>query len=89
MTQQFKFGVWILPVLIVSSLIAASVAQAAEVAAGSVYDETREAEVAQKARRRAYPGGLDESELKVQSQLIAPTRKMTPQTESAENSAED
>ncbi len=53
------------------------------------YDETREAEIAQKAKKRLYPGGRDEEELKVQSQLSTPTRKVAPQTEIKEESVEE
>jgi hypothetical protein len=56
--------------------------RAEEVVAGSVYDPEKENEALQRARRRAYPGGRDESDLTVQTQLPAPTRKMAPQAES-------
>lgn len=45
------------------------------------YDEVREAEIAMKAKKRLYPGGRDEEELKVQSQLATPARKLAPQAE--------
>lgn len=51
--------------------------------AGRHYDEAKEAEIDQKARRRLYLGGKDESDLKVQSPLITPSRKMTPTGEAA------
>ena len=57
-------------------------AYAEEVVAGSVYDQAKESEIQQRARRRAYPGGRDEGDLTVQPQLVAPVRKMAPQTES-------
>lgn len=54
-------------------------AQAQEsVLAGRNYDEAKEAEIAQKARKRQYPGGRDESDLKVQTQMTNPVRKMAP-----------
>lgn len=53
------------------------------------YDEAREAEIAQKAKKRLYPGGRDEEELKVQSQLSTPTRKVAPQAEIKEESVEE
>jgi len=74
--------------LLLTSIFAASVAHAEEVIAGSVYDESKESEVVQKARRRIYPGGRDEGDLMVQSQLTAPTRKIAPQVEGADH-AED
>ncbi len=40
-----------------------------------------EAELRFRIKNRIYPGGKDEEFLKVQSQLIAPTRKMAPVTE--------
>jgi hypothetical protein len=89
MTQQLKFGVLLAGVFIASGIVHSSAARAEEVIAGSVYDDTKEAEIAQKARRRAYAGGRDEGDLAVQPQLTAPTRKMAPQIEGAENSADD
>lgn len=89
MTQQIKFGAWLAGLFIVSGIVLTSGAQAAEVIAGSVYNEAKETEIAQKARRRAYLGGRDEGDLVVQSQLTSPTRKMSPQTEGADNSADD
>lgn len=89
MTQQLKFGVWLAGIFIASGTVLSSVAHAEEVIAGSIYDESREAEIAQKARRRVYIGGRDEGDLAVQSQLTAPTRKMAPQVENAEQSADD
>lgn len=38
----------------------------------------RDEEVATRAKRRAYPGGADEGELKVQDPLPVPTRKVSP-----------
>ena len=38
----------------------------------------------QKARARAYVGGIDEEPLKVQAQLPSPTRKMQPAQEPVE-----
>ncbi|WP_415062706.1 hypothetical protein [Bdellovibrio sp.] len=53
------------------------------------YDEARDAEIAQKAKKRLYPGGRDEEELKVQSQLSTPARKVAPQAEIKEESVEE
>lgn len=53
------------------------------------YDEAREAEIAQKAKKRLYPGGRDEEDLKVQSQLSTPVRKVAPQAEVKEEAAEE
>ncbi|MFV8259507.1 hypothetical protein ACNQKP_16990 [Bdellovibrio bacteriovorus] len=53
----------------------------AQDAAEPQYDEAREAEIAMKAKKRLYPGGRDEEELKVQSQLATPARKLAPQAE--------
>lgn len=46
--------------------------------AGQLVDEKRDEQVALRAKRRQYPGGPDESDLKVQAQLVAPVRKMNP-----------
>ncbi len=89
MTQQFKFGVFLVGVFIAAGVLHSSLAQAEEVVAGSVYDESKESDITQKARRRAYVGGRDEGDLVVQPQLTAPTRKIAPQVEGAENSADD
>lgn len=52
-------------------------------------DEAKEEEIAQKAKRKIYPGGQDESELKVQPSLAKPTRKIAPTVEeSPERDAE-
>jgi hypothetical protein len=71
--------------LLVTSIFTVSIVHAEEVIAGSVYDESKESEVVQKARRRIYPGGRDEGDLVVQSQLTAPTRKIAPQIEGSEH----
>lgn len=89
MTQQLKFGVLLAGIFIASGIVLSSVARAEEVIAGSVYDEAKESETTQKARRRAYAGGRDEGDITVQPQLTAPTRKMAPQVEGAETSADD
>jgi len=57
--------------------------RAEEVIAGSIFDEAKETDIVQKARHRMYPGGRDEENLTVQSQLPSPVRKMTPQAEEA------
>lgn len=49
------------------------------------YDETKEAEIAMKAKKRLYPGGRDEEELKVQAQVSTPVRKVAPQAELKED----
>ncbi len=56
---------------------------------GPRYDEAKEAEIAVKAKKRLYPGGRDEEELKVQSQLTTPVRKVAPQAEVKEESSEE
>lgn len=76
-------------ILISLSILASWSAQAESVVAGSVYNESKEAEVVQKARRRTYPGGPDEGDLAVQSQLTAPTRKIAPQAPEQESHADD
>jgi hypothetical protein len=89
MTQQWKCGDRLAGILIAISVVLSSAAFAEEVIAGSVFDESKEAEVVQKARRRAYLGGRDEGDLAVQSQLVTPTRKIAPQIEGAESPADD
>jgi hypothetical protein len=53
------------------------------------YDEAKEAEIAVKAKKRLYPGGRDEEELKVQAQLTTPVRKVSPQAEVKEEPSEE
>lgn len=89
MTRKLKPGILFAGIFSVLFIIFSSAAYAEEVIAGSSFDEAKESEIVQKARRHAYPGGRDEGELAVQSQLTAPTRKIAPQIESAENSADD
>ncbi|MNL04051.1 hypothetical protein D3C87_1246100 [compost metagenome] len=69
------------------SLGALSLAHAQE--AGSQYDEAKEAEIEVKAKKRLYPGGRDEGDLKVQAQVITPVRKLAPQAEVKEESADE
>lgn len=54
---------------------------AADSALGGPVDESKEIEIAKKAKKRDYPGGRDEADLKVQSQVITPARKLAPQAE--------
>ncbi len=89
MTQQHMLGVRLGLTFIAFSIVLSSLAHAEEVIAGSVYDESKESEVLQRARHRAYPGGRDEGDLVVQSQLTTPVRKMAPQVEGTESSADD
>lgn len=90
MTQYFQFKLLFAGLFMAGSLLTSVMAYGAEsVMAGSVFDESKEAEVVQRAHRRAYLGGRDEGDLTVQTQLTAPTRKMAPQIEGAENSADD
>lgn len=47
-------------------------------------DKARDEEIAQRAKLRQYPGGHDESDLKLQSPPPAPTRKVAPAAEEPE-----
>lgn len=51
--------------------------------------EARDEEIAARAKRHLYPGGPDESDLKVQNPLPVPTRKVAPTVDESEPSAED
>ncbi|HEX7673888.1 MAG TPA: hypothetical protein VF412_06950 [Bdellovibrio sp.] len=68
-------------VLLVLSSVGFKAFAADEVLAGSQYDEAKEAEIAQIVKKRAYPGGRDEGDLKVQAQVATPVRKLAPQAE--------
>lgn len=72
-------------VLLVLSFSGFAAVAAEEVPAGSQYDEAKEAEIAKAAKKREYPGGRDESDLKVQSQIATPARKLAPQAEVKNN----
>lgn len=51
-------------------------------------DPAFDEQVQEKVKRRYYPGGQDESDLKVQVQVVTPVRKMAPvMDESAEPAA--
>ncbi|MGZ3804968.1 MAG: hypothetical protein ACXVB4_12205 [Pseudobdellovibrionaceae bacterium] len=89
MARQLKLSIQSISIFIVLGGLFAPAAFAEEVVAGSVFDESKESEIVQKARHHAYPGGRDDSDLTVQSQLMTPTRKITPQMENAENPADD
>ncbi|MBO9666939.1 MAG: hypothetical protein J7501_09015 [Bdellovibrio sp.] len=67
--------------VLVSSVVSFKAMAADENLAGAVRDEGREAEIAQKAKKRLYPGGRDEGDLKVQAQVATPPRKFAPQAE--------
>jgi hypothetical protein len=71
------------------SLGALSLVHAQEVPAGAQYDEAKEAEIEVKAKKRLYLGGRDEGDLKVQAQVITPVRKLAPQAEVKEESADE
>ena len=49
--------------------------------AGRQFEETAEADIAKKVKKRQYLGGRDESDLKIQTQVTTPSRKMAPQAE--------
>lgn len=46
-----------------------------------ILNDQSEAEVVQKIKTRSYSGGFDESDLKVQTQLFKPQRKIAPTAE--------
>lgn len=52
-------------------------------------ERAREEEISQRAKQRQYPGGSDESDLKVQSPLPVPVRKVAPTTEDENGALSD
>jgi hypothetical protein len=52
-----------------------------EVIAGVQFDESRELEIRQKVKKRQFPGGKDEGDLKIQEIISTPSRKVAPQAE--------
>lgn len=59
-----------------SSEAPASVAEIVERAPQSESTPEMEAKIREVAKKRLYPGGMDEEDLKVQAQLYVPERKM-------------
>lgn len=74
---------------LLSSMVALNAGSQEGEPAGPQYDEAHEAEITQKAKKRLYPGGRDEEDLKVQSQVSTPIRKLAPQAELKEESVEE
>lgn len=62
-------------------ILGLSVAALAARAELSDEQKAREDEISQRAKQRQYPGGSDESDLKVQNPLPAPVRKVAPAVE--------
>lgn len=52
-------------------------------------DSGYQQEIQEKAKRRIYPGGQDETDLKVQLQLASPTRKVAPVVEDTSEPVSD
>lgn len=74
-------------VLMISFIYSSVWAQeAVEMANG---DPEREAVFVQRAKKRQYPGGRDEEDLKVQSQVVNPPRKLAPQAEVREEVSDE
>ena len=85
MIQAFLIGIIFFSFLAITS----SPARAQEAAPAPQYDEAREADFAQKAKKRIYAGGRDEEDLKVQPQVVTPVRKLAPQAEVREEPSEE
>ena len=82
MFAKFAIGQFIVCGLLgATAMMPATALAAEEISAGAHYDEAKEAEIAKIAKKKEYPGGRDESDLKVQSQLVSPVRKLAPQAE--------
>lgn len=52
-------------------------------------DDAKEAEISSRVKKRLYPGGRDEEDLRVQNQLANPVRKLAPQAEIKDDSSEE
>lgn len=76
-------------VLFLLSLTVGVKVSAQQQAEAPQYDENKEAEIAQRAKKRIYAGGRDEEDLKVQSQISTPVRKLAPQAEIKEEPVEE
>ena len=55
----------------------------------TVSDSGYQEEIQERAKRRVYPGGQDESDLKVQAQVLSPTRKVAPVVEDTSEPVSD
>lgn len=65
-------------VIVGSLLLQAQVVLAAEVLMGTQYDAEAEQQIEAVVQNRAYAGGQDEEDLKVQSELPKTVRKLGP-----------
>ncbi|MGZ3769755.1 MAG: hypothetical protein ACXVCP_07960 [Bdellovibrio sp.] len=74
---------------LLSSVVALKAWSQGDAAQDVQIDEAKEAEISLKAKKRLYPGGRDEEDLKVQSQIANPTRKVSPQAEVKEEPVEE
>lgn len=54
-----------------------------------LYDDPSDLELSQKARMKLYPGGKDEGDIKVQTQLVQPQKKFGAQPEEYDAAAAD
>lgn len=76
-------------VFLVLVLALSTVMAHAQDATAPQIDEAKEAEIAVKAKKRLYPGGKDEGDLKVRASVTNPPRKLAPQAEVKEEPAEE
>ena len=77
----------IFSVLLFFSLKASAEAQG--LPSKAVTDSGYQEEIQEKAKRRAYAGGQDETDLKVQVQVLSPTRKVAPVMEDTSEPVSD
>ncbi|MEN0059267.1 MAG: hypothetical protein AAGB31_10575 [Bdellovibrio sp.] len=75
--------------ILLVSFVIGSLVGAQELSEAPAYDEAKEAAIAQRAKKRLYPGGRDEEDLRVQNQLTTPIRKVAPQAEIKEEATEE
>lgn len=68
-------------IFVVLVLGAAFIGPRAFAEAQSEAERARDEEIAQKVKTRQYPGGRDESDLKLQTPMPTPTRKVAPPTD--------
>lgn len=57
-----------------------------KVKAGEEESQSEDSQITKMARERLYPGGQDEEDLEVQSQLLKPVRKLDIEKEKMESS---
>lgn len=76
--RQSSWLAFIFLICLGSVALSQSEIESSEVLAGKVFDPQADYEIHLSAQGKTYPGGIDEDELQVQSNLSEPIRKVGP-----------